>query len=129
MKTCCLSVRRPIEMTESSTPCEVGEANKLIRIQNYNVWKIKIESILRRERLWGLVETNRTIIVFLTTIEGVSYPNEEELQSEKQRARSGLILSVADNLLGIVAGKQIQPILGTYFAACTTRRTSSIFYS
>jgi hypothetical protein len=42
-----------VGMTKSSKPCEVGEANKLIGIQNYNVWKIKMEAILRRERLWG----------------------------------------------------------------------------
>jgi hypothetical protein len=92
-------------MAESSKSCEVGEANKLAGIQNYNVWKIKMEAILRRERLWGLVETNRSIAVFPAEIDGVFYPNEEKLRSAKQRARFGLILSVADNLLGIVAGK------------------------
>ena len=38
------------DMAESSKPCEVGEANKLARIQNYDVWKIKMEAILKRER-------------------------------------------------------------------------------
>jgi hypothetical protein len=92
-------------MTESSKPCEVGEANKLVGILNYNVWKIKMEAILRKERLWGLVEMNRSITIFPAEIDGISYPNEEKLRSAKQRARSGLILLVADNLLGIVAGK------------------------
>jgi hypothetical protein len=51
------------------------------------------------------VETNCTITVFPATVEGVSYSNEEKLRSKKQRARSGLILSIANNLLGVVAGK------------------------
>jgi hypothetical protein len=37
--------------------CEVGESSKLTGIQNYNVWCFKMESILRRERLWLLVES------------------------------------------------------------------------
>jgi hypothetical protein len=60
---------------------------------------------LRRERLWGLVETNKSIAVFPVEIDGISYPNEEKLRSAKQRARSGLIFLVANNLLGIVACK------------------------
>jgi hypothetical protein len=92
-------------MAESLKSCEVGEPNKLAGIQNYNVWKIKMEAILRRERLWGLVEMNRSITVFPAEVDGISYPNEEKLRSAKQRARSGFILSVADNLLGIAASK------------------------
>ena len=40
------------------------------------------------------------------TIGGIVFLNAEKLDLEKQRARSGLILSVSDSLLGIVAGKQ-----------------------
>ena len=43
-------------MAESSKSCEVGESNKLSGLLNYYVWKIKIEAVLRREKLWSLVE-------------------------------------------------------------------------
>ena len=67
------------DMAESSKPCEVGEANKLAGIQNHNVWKIKMEAILRTERLWGLVETNKSIVVFLAEIARISYPMKKNL--------------------------------------------------
>jgi hypothetical protein len=47
-----------------------------------------------------------TILAFLVIIDGIIYESEERLNSEKQRACSGLILSVADSLIGIVAGKK-----------------------
>jgi hypothetical protein len=39
-------------MSEPSKHCEIGETNKLQGLQNYNVWKIKMEAIFRREKLW-----------------------------------------------------------------------------
>jgi hypothetical protein len=93
-------------MTESTKHCEIGESNKLQGLQNYNVWKIKMEAIFRREKLWGIVETKRSDSVFPNTIEGTVYTTEERFKSEKQRARSGLILSVSNSLIGIVAGKE-----------------------
>ena len=48
---------------------------------------------------------NKSIAIFLVEIDGISYLNEEKLRFAKQRARSGLIISIADNLLGIVIGK------------------------
>jgi hypothetical protein len=51
-----------------------------------------MEAILRRERLWRLLETNRSVTSFPTVIDGISYPSEEKFRFEKQRARSGLIL-------------------------------------
>jgi hypothetical protein len=86
--------------------CEVGEGSKLTGIQNYNVWCIKMEAILRRERLWPLVERKQTPAAFPTTIEGVSYPSEDRLLEYKARVRSGLILSVANKLISLVASKQ-----------------------
>jgi hypothetical protein len=100
---------RPIDhkrMFGSTKHCEIGEPNKLQGLQNHNVWKIKMEAILRREKLWNIVETKRTISIFPITVEGITYESEERLHSEKQRAHFGLILSVADNLIGIVAGKK-----------------------
>ena len=37
-----------------------------------------MEAILRRERLWGLIETKHSNTTFPTTIEGISYPNEDK---------------------------------------------------
>jgi hypothetical protein len=65
-----------------------------------------MEAILRREKLWNIVETKRTISTFPVTIDSITYESEERLNSEKQKARSSLILSVADSLIGIVAGKR-----------------------
>ena len=95
----------PANMTDSTKHCEIGESNKLQGLQNYTVWKIKMEAIFRREKLWGLIETKQSVSVFPTTIAGIDYPSEERFHSEKQRARSGLILSVSDSLIGLVAEK------------------------
>ena len=64
-------------MAESTKHCEIGETNKLLGLQNYNVWKIKMEAIFRREKLWGLIETKRSDSVFPTQIEGITYTTEE----------------------------------------------------
>jgi hypothetical protein len=58
-----------------------------------------------KREIRGLVKMNRSIAVCPAEIDGISYPNEEKLRSAKQRARSGLIFLVANNLLGIVACK------------------------
>jgi hypothetical protein len=93
-------------MSDSTKYCETGEPNKLQGLQNYNIWKIKMEAIIKREKLWNIVETKRTISVFLVIIDGITSESEERLNSEKQRANSGLILSIADSLIGIVVGKK-----------------------
>ena len=93
-------------MSENNKHREVGETNKLSGIQNYNVWKIKMEAILKREKLWFLVETKQTPTAYLVSLGGVSFQNKEKLDSEKQGARSGLILFIADNPIGLVAGQQ-----------------------
>jgi hypothetical protein len=96
----------PDDMAESSKSCEVGEANKLLGVHNYGVWKIKSEAIYRRERVWCFVHTKRTPASFPCIIEGILFATEEKFLSEKQRVQSGMILSVCDSLTAIVAGKQ-----------------------
>ena len=93
-------------MAESSKSYEVGEYNKLSGLLNYNVWKIKMEAVLRREKLWSLVEKKQNPTALPATIGGVVFPNVEKLDLENQRALSGLILLIWDSLLGIVTGKQ-----------------------
>ena len=85
---------------------EVGETNKLSGIQNYNVWKIKMEAILRREKLWSLVESKQTPSAYPVSLDKVSFQNQERLDLEKQRVRLELILFVADNFIELVVGKQ-----------------------
>ena len=65
-----------------------------------------MEATFRREKLWRIVETKRSDLVFPTTIEGTVYTSKERFKSEKQRAHSSLILSISDNLIGIVARKE-----------------------
>ena len=74
-------------------------------IQNYNVWCIKMKAILRRKRLWLLNESKQTPAAFPTIIEGITYLSEDKLRENKARVRSGLILSVVDNLISLVASK------------------------
>jgi hypothetical protein len=92
-------------MFEGGKSCKVEESNKLAGAQNYTVWKIKMEAILRRERLWDLVRVKQNPVAYPVTIDGITYMSEERVQSEKQRARSSLILSVVDTLVGFIAGK------------------------
>jgi hypothetical protein len=61
-----------------------------------------MEAILRREKLWSLVETKQSLVAFPFTIDNVAYATVESLNSEKHKARSGLILFVLDSLLGVV---------------------------
>lgn len=65
-----------------------------------------MEAILKRKKLWNIVETKHTISVFPITIDGIIYESEERLNSEKQQSHSSLILSVANSLIGIVVGKK-----------------------
>ena len=101
-----VSILDPRRMMDSTKHCEIGESNKLLGLRNYNVWKIKMEAIFKREKLWGIVETKRLVSVFPITIDGIVYTFKERFISEKQCARSSLILSVLDNLIGIVVGKE-----------------------
>jgi hypothetical protein len=58
-----------------------------------------------------VVHTKRTISAFPTIIKGITYVEgshvqiEEKLQLEKQHAQARMILSVSDNLIGFVVGK------------------------
>ena len=65
-----------------------------------------MEAIFKREKLWGIIETKRSNSALPNTIEGIIYTIEERFRLEKQRARSSLIFSVLDSLIGIVAGKE-----------------------
>ena len=90
-------------MAESSksSNCEVGESNKLVGPLNYNVWQIKMTVVLKREGLWPLVETKRFTSDYPIIIANISY-TEVKLREAKQRALTGLTMSVGDNLLGVV---------------------------
>ena len=63
-----------------------------------------MEAILRCEKLQSLVESKQAPIAYPITI-GMIFLNMEKLDLEKQRSKSGLILSTVDNLIGIVVGK------------------------
>ena len=78
-----VSILDPGRMTNSTKHCEIGESNKLLGLQNYNVWKIKMEAIFRREKLWGLVETKWLVSNFSSTIDGTVYTSAERFISEK----------------------------------------------
>jgi hypothetical protein len=86
--------------------CEVREGSKLIGIQNFNIWCIKMEAILRRKSLWSLVEHKQSPVSFPTTIEGITYLSKDKLQENKARVRLGLIFPIADKLIHLVASKQ-----------------------
>ena len=87
-------------MTEfsKSLNCEVRESNKLVGPLNYGNWQIKMIAILKREGLWPLVGTKITTIAYPVTVEGVAY-TEVKLNEAKQRALTGLTMSISDNLL------------------------------
>lgn len=36
----------------------IGEANKLIGINNYYIWQLRIKTILKRENVWDLTENH-----------------------------------------------------------------------
>lgn len=56
---------------EKTSNCEVGETNKLLGPQNYNVWSLKVKTVLKRENLWVLVETKNPPSQFPATIGGI----------------------------------------------------------
>jgi flagellar basal body rod protein FlgG len=47
----------------------MSETNKLVRATNYKVWKVKMKTILMKERLWELV-TGLLIVTITNASEG-----------------------------------------------------------
>jgi hypothetical protein len=90
-------------MAESSrnNNCEVGDYSKLVGPLNYNVWRIKMTAVLKREGLWSLVVSKCSTAAYPVSVGGVEY-TEKKLQEAKQRAQIGLTMSVGDNLLGAI---------------------------
>jgi hypothetical protein len=80
----------------------VTETNKLIGISNYYTWKIKMKVVLRKKIVWDLIEKHVQLTIFLTTMLGVQYI-EQNMKRAKNLALSGIQLLVTNNLLSFVS--------------------------
>jgi len=83
----------------------VGEANKLEGVANYLAWQIKMTALFRRERLWDVTTQVANPAIFPAQVGGERL-SENQLRDKKLTAMSAIVLSVKDNLFGLVAGFQ-----------------------
>ena len=80
----------------------IREGDKLKGASNYYVWAFKMRTILRREGQWAITETEQSHAVFPVTIDG-EVMTEAQLKQKKTLACRLILLSVADDLVDLVA--------------------------
>jgi hypothetical protein len=80
---------------------QIGEANKLDGESNYQVWKVKIKAIFKRESLWEIVQSKVIPESYPSNIGGSSV-TERKLRVMKANAYSAIVMSVKDKLLRII---------------------------
>jgi hypothetical protein len=71
-----------------------GESNKLEGETNYNVWRLKVKVLFKRENMWEFTETKTIPAAFLVHIGG---------RQLKNKAISFLVMAVKDDLVNIIA--------------------------
>jgi hypothetical protein len=79
-----------------------GESNKLEGETNYNVWRLKVKVLFKRENMWEFTETKTIPAAFLVHIGGQQL-TEYHLRQLKNKAISFLVMAVKDDLVNIIA--------------------------
>jgi hypothetical protein len=90
------------ELADHGSKLEVGEANKLTGTSNYYVWSLKMRAILRREGMWDITENAFNPDAYPVVIDSVPR-TEVQVRKMKDTAVSGLILSVHNDIIDVVA--------------------------
>ncbi len=54
----------------------IKETNKLVGINNYYIWKIKMKVVLRKQNVWDLIEKQVEPTNFLAKILGIQYTEQ-----------------------------------------------------
>jgi len=62
-----------VEAQGSHGSMSVGEANKLVGINNYYIWQLRMKNILRKKNVWDLIENHVQPAKFPTTMLGTKY--------------------------------------------------------
>ena len=78
------------------------EGDKLKGSSNYYVWAPKMRAILCAEGQWTITATEQTYTMFLVTIDGEAM-TKAQLRRKKTLACRLILLSVADNLIDLIA--------------------------
>ncbi len=60
----------------------IKESNKLVGINNYYIWKIKMKVVLRKQNVWDLIEKHVEPTNFLAKILGIQY-TEQNMRKAK----------------------------------------------
>ncbi len=60
----------------------IKESNKLVGINNYYIWKIKMKVVLRKQNVWDLIEKQVEPTNFLAKILGIQY-TEQNMRKAK----------------------------------------------
>jgi hypothetical protein len=62
-----------VEAQGSHGSMSIRDANKLIGINNYYIWQVRMKIILRRENVWDLTENHVQPTKFPITVLGTKY--------------------------------------------------------
>lgn len=54
----------------------IKETNKLVGINNYYIWKIKMKVVLKKQNVWDLIEKQVEPTNFLAKILGIQYTEQ-----------------------------------------------------
>lgn len=52
-----------VEAKEKSLKCDVGELNKLLKVKNYYIWKLKMSAILKKDNPWNIIKAEISHII------------------------------------------------------------------
>lgn len=77
------------------------EGDKLKGSPNYYVWALKMQAIFRAEGKWAVIEIEQNLTMFPPIIDGEAMI-EAQLKKKKVLACILLLLSISDNLVGLV---------------------------
>jgi hypothetical protein len=79
----------------------IGESNKLEGESNYHVWSLKMRTLFIKEKLWNIVHTEISPIVFPHMLNGIPFTSTT-LRELKDKANYAFTLSVSDDLIDSV---------------------------
>jgi hypothetical protein len=79
----------------------IGESNKLEGENNYHVWSLKMRALFCKEKLWDIVHTEVSPIVFPHMLNGIPVISTT-LREIKDKANYAFTLSISDDMIDLV---------------------------
>ncbi|KAG0573193.1 hypothetical protein KC19_VG156600 [Ceratodon purpureus] len=89
--------------TSSSKNISLREADKLSRDEKFSVWKVKMRALLRKEKLWEIIENKSVPTAFLAAFDTQRNVSENKLAEDKAAVVDAIISSVKDDIIHDIA--------------------------